>query len=63
MSNIKPMTEPTYPIAITAAEAPKRTRPSIYPEPFASRMTGREKHPLGDLFGLKNFGVNLTPHA
>lgn len=21
---------------------------------------GREKHPLGDLFGLTNFGVNLT---
>lgn len=48
------------PVAITAAEAPKRQRPSIYPEPFASRMAGREKHPLGDLFGLSNFGVNLT---
>jgi uncharacterized cupin superfamily protein len=23
-------------------------------------MAGREKRPLGDLFGLKNFGVNLT---
>lgn len=23
-------------------------------------MTGREKRPLGDLFGLRNFGVNLT---
>jgi uncharacterized cupin superfamily protein len=23
-------------------------------------MTGRLKHPLGDLFGLTNFGVNLT---
>ena len=23
-------------------------------------MAGREKHPLGDLFGLANFGVNLT---
>ena len=54
------MVKPTNPIAITASEAPKRTRPSIYPEPFASRMIGREKHPLGDLFGLKNFGVNLT---
>lgn len=54
------MVKPTNPIAITASEAPKRTRPSIYPEPLASRMIGREKHPLGDLFGLKNFGVNLT---
>jgi len=23
-------------------------------------MSGRQKHPLGDLFGLTNFGVNLT---
>ena len=54
------MAEQTIPIAINAAEAPARTRPSVYPEPFASRMAGREKRPLGDLFGLKNFGVNLT---
>ncbi|WP_284189010.1 cupin domain-containing protein [Zoogloea oryzae] len=54
------MTEPTHPVAIFAAEAPPRVRPSIYPEPFASRMAGRVKHPLGDLFGLTNFGVNLT---
>ncbi|WP_298626404.1 cupin domain-containing protein [uncultured Zoogloea sp.] len=54
------MTEPTHPVAIIAAEAPPRVRPSIYPEPFASRMAGRVKHPLGDLFGLTNFGVNLT---
>jgi uncharacterized cupin superfamily protein len=47
-------------IAIVASEAPRRTKPSNYPEPFASRMAGREKHPLGDLFGLVNFGVNLT---
>ncbi len=54
------MTEPKHPVAIIAAEAPPRVRPSIYPEPFASRMAGRVKHPLGDLFGLTNFGVNLT---
>ena len=48
------------PIAITASQAPPRTRPSNYPEPFAARMAGRIKHPLGDIFGLKNFGVNLT---
>jgi len=47
-------------IAILAAEAPPRTKPSNYPEPFASRMVGREKRPLGDLFGLTNLGVNLT---
>jgi uncharacterized cupin superfamily protein len=54
------MPEPKRSIAIRAAEAPLRTKPSNYPEPFASRMAGREKRPLGDLFGLTNFGVNLT---
>jgi uncharacterized cupin superfamily protein len=53
MSNAKP-------IAINAAEAPARAKSSNYPEPFASRMAGRVKRPLGDLFGLTNFGVNLT---
>lgn len=54
MSEKKPL------IAITASEASPRTKPSTYPEPFASRMSGREKRPLGDVFGLTNFGVNLT---
>jgi uncharacterized cupin superfamily protein len=48
------------PVAIRAADAPLRVRQTNYPEPFASRMAGREKRPLGDLFGLTNFGVNLT---
>jgi uncharacterized cupin superfamily protein len=55
-----PMTGPQRPIAIVAADAPPRTKPSNYPEPFASRMAGRVKRPLGDLFALENFGVNLT---
>ncbi len=55
---IAPMGE--RPIAIAAADAPARQRPSVYPEPFASRMAGRTKHPLGGLFGLTSFGVNLT---
>jgi len=46
--------------AIFAAEAQPRQKKSSYPEPFASRVAGRIKRPLGDLFGLKNFGVNLT---
>ena len=46
--------------AIRALEAPPRARPSNYPEPFASRMKGREKRPLGEPFGLSNIGVNLT---
>lgn len=48
------------PVALAAAQAPLRAKPSNYPEPFASRMAGRQKRPLGDLFGLTNFGVNLT---
>jgi uncharacterized cupin superfamily protein len=48
------------PIAIEAAAAPPRARQTNYPEPFASRMAGREKRPLGDVFGLTNIGVNLT---
>lgn len=50
----------TYPVAIIAAEAPLRAKSSSYPEPFASRVAGRVKQPLADLFGLANFGVNLT---
>jgi uncharacterized cupin superfamily protein len=50
----------TRPTAIVAADAAPRTKPSNYPEPFFSRMARREKRPLGDLFGLVNFGVNLT---
>lgn len=53
------MKETRIPIAIDAASAPLRTRPSNYPEPFFSRMQGREKRVLGDVFGLRNFGVNL----
>lgn len=45
---------------LRGGEAAPRMRPSHYPEPFASRMAGRHKRPLGELFGLKNFGVNLT---
>ena len=46
--------------AILATDVPVRTSPSAYPEPFASRMAGREKRQLGEAFGLANFGVNLT---
>ena len=54
------MTDKTSPAAIVATEAAPRTKQTNYPEPFASRMAGRLKRPLGDVFGLKNFGVNLT---
>ncbi|MEM8916746.1 MAG: cupin domain-containing protein [Pseudomonadota bacterium] len=45
---------------LVAADVEPRSKPSNYPEPFASRVAGRIKRPLGDAFGLKNFGVNLT---
>jgi uncharacterized cupin superfamily protein len=54
------MSTSKFPPAIAAVDAPARTKPSNYPEPFASRMLGREKRTLGDVFGLTNFGVNLT---
>ncbi len=54
------MPNPLPPIALLASEAPLRVKPSFYPEPFASRVNGREKRVLGNLFELSNFGVNLT---
>jgi uncharacterized cupin superfamily protein len=51
---------PSHPVALRASDAPPRLKSSNYPEPFASRMAGRDKRPLGDVFGLTNFGVNLT---
>tara|TARA_R110000787_G_scaffold46640_5_gene113235 strand:- start:28 stop:528 length:501 start_codon:yes stop_codon:yes gene_type:complete len=47
-------------IAVRAADVAPRSKSSNYPEPFFSRMKGREKRQLGDVFGLNNFGVNLT---
>jgi uncharacterized cupin superfamily protein len=52
--------QPQTPVAIQATSAPLRSRATTYPEPFAGRMAKREKRPLGDIFGLANFGVNLT---
>jgi uncharacterized cupin superfamily protein len=54
-NHVSYITKPTSALGVS-------TRPgkSNYPEPFASLMEGRSKHKLGDLFGLENFGVNLT---
>ena len=57
------MTDDTHSLAIVAAEAPPRAKPSNYPPLLAERVKGRTKRVLGDLFGLKNFGVNLTTVA
>lgn len=46
--------------AIWALEAQLRKRPSAYPEHFQPVVRGREKRQLGEHFGLRNFGVNLT---
>jgi len=54
------MSHSERPLAVRAADMPPRAKPSTYPEVFAKLMAGREKRPLGDLFGLTNFGVNLT---
>ncbi len=48
------------PVAIAAADVEPRRKTSNYPEPFYSMMLLREKRQLGDVFGLHNFGVNLT---
>lgn len=54
------MAESKKVVAVVAEQAPPRAKRSLYPEPFAALMNGREKKPLGDLFSLSNFGVNLT---
>ena len=60
------MSSPKPPSAIRAADAPSRPKPTSPPFP-AEMVTkvaaGRDKRPLGDLFGLTNFGVNLTTLA
>ena len=48
------------PIALQAAEVPSRAVRTVYPQPFARLFEGRDKKALGNVFGLANFGVNLT---
>jgi uncharacterized cupin superfamily protein len=48
------------PVAIAAAEVPPRAVQSGYPPDLRVKLGGREKRALGDVFGLVNFGVNLT---
>lgn len=45
---------------IRATDVAAKRGQTIYPEPFAARVAGRTKRKLGDVFGLGNFGVNLT---
>jgi uncharacterized cupin superfamily protein len=45
---------------IRASDVPASAGATIYPAPFAKLVAGRTKRKLGDVFGLRNFGVNLT---
>ncbi len=54
------MSDVLPPTAVRLSDVPVRTKPSVYPAPFAAHMAGREKRVVGDLFGLTNFGVNVT---
>ena len=57
------MSQSKHPIAAIAADAVPRARPTSPPFPHemvAKVAPGRDKRVLGDLFGLTNFGVNLT---
>lgn len=54
------MSEPKPPpLAVEATAVPSRTGAQLVPEPFATMLSRRVKHALGDHFGLKAFGVNL----
>ncbi|MFN3170431.1 MAG: cupin domain-containing protein [Hyphomicrobiales bacterium] len=57
------MTNASPPLAVVAREVAPHSKPSNYPEPFASRVMGRTKRQLGDVFRLSNFGINLTELA
>jgi uncharacterized cupin superfamily protein len=48
------------PVALRAIEVAPRAQASSYPPELAAKLSGREKRVLGDQFGLRNFGVNLT---
>lgn len=55
---------PKPPVALRAVDCPPRRRVSAYPDTIVARLeaafAGREKRALGAVFGLGNFGVNLT---
>lgn len=61
------MSECSHPAAAVAADVSPPARPSNYPEAIIAllreKLAGRTKRRLGDLFGLRNFGVNLTSLA
>ncbi|MDJ0683925.1 MAG: cupin domain-containing protein [Alphaproteobacteria bacterium] len=50
----------TAPIKVHPKDVPARFGSKVYPKEFRSVCEGRGKHALGDIFGLTQFGVNLT---
>jgi uncharacterized cupin superfamily protein len=54
------MSDILNPPPISALSVVTHTRKTMYPMPYAAQVEGRIKRRLGDHFGLKNFGVNLT---
>ena len=54
------MSSPAKPVAVRALDVEPPAKQTGYPEPYATMVAGRLKRRLGDVFGLKNFGVNLT---
>ena len=55
------MTDPSdKPLALDAMAVAANKVPSVSPEPFYSLLKHRVRRALGNAFGLKNFGVNLT---
>ena len=48
------------PLALRATDVAPNPVRSLTPEPFFSLLKTRVKRQLGNAFGLKNFGVNLT---
>jgi uncharacterized cupin superfamily protein len=54
------MADNARPAAIEAGVVEPSRPAGGYPEPFRGRVAGRERRVLGELFGLTNFGVNLT---
>lgn len=48
------------PVPLYAKDAAPNAVKSILPPILAQRLQRREKRKLGDLFGLRNFGVNIV---
>jgi uncharacterized cupin superfamily protein len=55
----KPEAKPLRSPALDPMTVPPKSG-SGYPEPYRAAVVAREWRPLGDAFGLKNFGVNLV---